>query len=105
MQRVNTIGLYFGAYHNDNRFRLSIEGSKLIKPQKNFLELNEKSLNTYLSGENLFAEEIEKINHEDNCPFLIVKFKDENLGCMNLKDNVFLTYLSKSRKLDHNKLF
>lgn len=105
LQRINLVGLYFGTYHDDNRFRLSIEGSKLIKPTKNYIKLNKKALNTYISGENLFKEEVEEINMQDNCPFLIVQYENENLGCMNLKDNVLLTYLAKTRKLDFNKLF
>lgn len=105
LNRINSIGVYFGTYHDDNRFRLSLEGTKFIKPSKNYLILNQKSLNTYLSGENLFKEEVEKIDSSDNCPFLIVQYKNENLGCMNIKDNMLLTYMSKTRKLDFNKLF
>lgn len=105
IDRVNSIGLYFGTYHDENRFRLSLEGTKFIKPTKNFIVLNKKSLNTYLSGENLFKEEVEKIDFSDNCPFLIVQYENENLGCMNIKDNMLLTYMSKTRKLDFNKLF
>jgi len=105
LQRINLIGLYFGAYHDDNRFRLSLEGSKLINPTKNYILLNIKSLNSFISGENLFKEEVEKIDFENNCPFLIVRYEDENFGCMNIKDNMLITYLPKTRKLDFNKLF
>lgn len=105
IEKINLVGLYFGTYHDENRFRLSIEGSKFLKPKKNYIKLNAKSLNTYLSGENLFKDEVDEINIQDNCPFLIVQYENENIGCMNLKDNVLLTYLSKTRKLDFNKLF
>lgn len=103
--RVSSIGLYFGAFHDDDRFRLSIEGSKLINPKRNFVILKKEALSSYLSAENLFKDDLEYLNWEDNCPFLIVKFENENLGSVNVKGDVILSYLPKSRKLDYNKVF
>ena len=105
LDRVNMFGIYFGTMHTGDRFRLSLEGTKFITPTKNFIKIGKKALESYIAGENLFKTEVEKYDWNDNCPFLIVLYENEQLGSMNLKDDMFLTYLPKSRKLDHGKLF
>ena len=105
LQRVNSLGIYFGIYHSETKFRLSLEGSKMIKPTKNYIKLNEKAMKSYVTAENLFVDEVEQIEFTNSAPFKIVKYNDDNLGCMSHRDNEFLTYLSKSRKLDFGKVF
>lgn len=105
LERVNSLGLYFGTMHDKDRFRLSIDGSQLIDAKRNFVLLNEDSLKNYISGENLFKNEVEKINWEDNSPFLIVKYGDDNLGCVNVKGNEILSYVPKSRRLSSSRIF
>lgn len=103
--RINTIGLYFGTLHDGNRFRLSIEGSKFVNPQSNYIYLSESTVKNYLSGENLFENEIEEINYKNNAPFLIVIYNNHHLGCVSKKDNEFLNFIPKARRLDFNKMF
>lgn len=105
IDRINSFGLYFGTFHDEERFRLSFEGSRFIKPTKNYVKLNDVSFKSYITAENLFRDEVEEINWEDHCPFLIVIYNEENLGCVSPKDKMFLNYLAKSRKLDHNRVF
>ncbi len=105
IERVNSIGMYFGTFHDNNRFRLSLEGSRFIKPKKNYVIINENTLKSYLSAENLFKDEAEIIDYSQDCPFLIVVHNSENLGCISVKDNMLLNYLPKSRKLDFNKVY
>lgn len=106
LERINSIGVYFGVYHDEKRFRLSLEGSKFIKPTKNYIKINSKEiLSSYLSAENLFHSEVELINVNNNYPFLIVQFENENLGCVSNRETELLTYMPKSRKLDYNKVF
>ncbi len=106
LPRTNSIGLCFGTYHDDERFRLSIEGTQLIKPKKNYVELKDlDSLKSYLAAENVFKSDLKYYNHENNCPFLIVKYKENNLGSVSPKGDVILNYVSKSRKLNYNKVF
>ena len=106
IDRINSIGLYFGTYHDEERFRLSIEGSQLINPKRNFVELkDENSLKSFLAAENIFKNELKSFNHEDNCPFLIVKYKNYFLGSISPKNYLILNYTPKSRKLDYNKVF
>ena len=105
LKRINSQGLYFGTYHDNNRFRLSMEGTQLIEPKRNYIILNEKSLKNYISGENLFKEEAEEINWEDKSPFLIVKYEDDNLGSVNIKEDFIINYVPKSRRLNFDRLF
>lgn len=105
LKRVTNVGLYFGTYHDEDRFRLSIEGSQFIKPTKNFLVLKEENLKSYLATESLFVEEIKEYNWQENAPFLIVIYNNENIGCINIKEKEILNYIPKSRKLNFNKLF
>ncbi len=105
IERINSVGIYFGTMHDDETIRLSIEGTNMIKPKKNFIELTPESLKSYLAAENLFLEEVKEVNNDKTYPFLIVKYEKENLGCVSIKDNMFLNYTSKSRKLDYNKVF
>jgi len=105
LPRVNNFGIYFGTFHSGDRFRLSLEGSKFIIPKRNYVLLNEKGFKNYIAGENVISDEVEKYDWQDNCPFLIVLYNSDRLGSVNLKDGVFLTYLPKSRKLDHGKVF
>ena len=123
--RINSLGIYFGTFHNGDRFRLSIEGSKFVKPTQNYVKLNETSFKSYITAENLFKEEVEEISKTGDCPFLIVVYGDENLGSVSIKEtsqtsrvsegsgivlnknssNEILTYMPKSRKLDYNRVF
>ena len=104
LDRVNGVGLYFGTFHDDERFRLSIEGSRLINPKKNYAVLKDEFLKSYLAAENLFEEELEKVSYEGG-DFLIVQIGENNLGCVSKKEKEFLSYVPKSRKLDYDKVF
>ena len=104
-ERINSIGIYFGTYHNETRFRLSLEGSKFIKPTKNYIKINKEILKSYVAAENLFTNEVEMINCEPTAPFKIVTYENENLGCVSHREKELLTYMPKSRKLDYNKIF
>lgn len=103
--KFSSVGIHFGSFHDGDRFRLSLEGSKFVNPTKNFVKISFDSLKSYLAAENLFKSEALELDWQDNAPFLIVIFKNENLGCISVKEDLLLTYLPKSRKLDYNKVF
>jgi NOL1/NOP2/fmu family ribosome biogenesis protein len=108
IRKIVSTGIYFGTILNNKlRFRLSIEGSRLIKPKINFIELDKENLSKYLSAENLFENEIKNIsvNKENFSEFLIVKFENVNIGVVSFKEGIFLNYIPKSRKINFNKLF
>jgi len=103
-KRITGIGMYFGTFPDEKRFRLSIEGSKLIKPKKNYIKLNKKSILSYISGENLFKDEI-KINTDNTAPFLIVQYNEDNIGVTSVSENIINTFIPKGRRLNFNKMF
>lgn len=103
--RILNCGMYFAKEHDNNRIRLSQEGAQLLKPIKNVLVLTEKGFASYICGESLFLEEGQELDCDGKCPFLIAKYKDVFLGCVSRKDPYYLNYISKGRKLDHNKVF
>ena len=105
LPKINSMGMYFASIHDNKRIRLSIEGSKLIKPKKNYIILNKDNLKSYVAGEDLFIDEIKNVNFDKKAPFLIVRYEEQNIGCMNLKDKILMSYVPKSRRLDFNKIF
>ncbi len=105
LERVNSLGIYFGIFHSETKFRLSLEGSKMIIPTKNYIKLDEKAMKSYVTAENLFVEEVEQVKFTDSAPFKIVVYNKDNLGCMSHREKEFLSYMSKSRKLDYGKVF
>ncbi len=106
LPRINSVGMYFGTYHDDQRFRLSIEGSSLLEPTKNYIELKDKNaLKSYISAENISKEEISFCDHSNHCPFLLVKYQKKIIGSVSPKEGMYINYIPKSRKLEYSKLF
>ncbi len=105
LQRVNALGIYIGSMLDSGKFRPSLEGIRLINPRTNVITISEKILASFLAGENLFKDEIESINENNNTPFLGVKFKEDFIGIVGVQEREYTNYLSKSRKMDFNKVF
>ena len=115
--RINTIGLYF-AEVKDNNIRLSIEGSQIIGPKakKNVLELNEKEVKEWMRGNDLerlsfhqpqdggktnLEKMREHFDKETNLSgFLIIKDKDDYLGCGKRRDGEVLNFIGKARRIN-----
>jgi NOL1/NOP2/fmu family ribosome biogenesis protein len=91
--RINSIGLYFAELPHDE-VRLSIEGAQLIGKDctKNVVELNEKEARDWLKGFDLFKETKEK-------SFVILKHKDDFLGCGKATGEKILNFVPKNRRL------
>ncbi len=87
--RINSLGLYFGAFGNG--FRLSIEGSQLIgsKAEDNIVELEDDK--EWLEGNDI------KVEGEDGLK--IVKCGNDFLGTGQLKNGVLINYLPKERRI------
>jgi len=92
--RVNTIGLYFAEMKN-NEIRLSIEGSQIIGPKanKNILELNQEEVKEWMKGNDLEKE-------GNFSGFLIIKNKDDYLGCGKYRDGEILNFVNKARRIN-----
>ncbi len=93
---VNSVGLYFGELRHE-QLRLSIEGSQIIgkKATKNVIELNEKQLQQWLSGEDLEATG----TGCENNSYAIIKHGSDFFGCGRIKDGKLLNFVPKARRL------
>lgn len=96
--RIDSLGMYFGEKVNEKEFRLTIEGSNLIgkKCSKNIVEISDDELEKWMRGEDLTSDS------EDNA-FVIIKHKQDFLGCGKLKEKVIKNFIPKSRRI-HSKL-
>jgi NOL1/NOP2/fmu family ribosome biogenesis protein len=92
--RINNIGVYFGEFKN-NELRLSIEGSQLVGPHatKNTIELNDKQTRKWLRGEDVDLD-------DDRKAFVILKYKDDFLGCGRLVNKKVLNFVPKARRVE-----
>ncbi len=92
--RINSIGLYLGTLY-DNEIRLSIEGSQLIgkKAKKNVIELDKKETKEWMKGIDLAKKTKEK-------GFVIIKHKDDFLGCGKAVNDKILNYVPKARRIN-----
>ena len=89
--RINSMGLYFCKIQN-GRIRLSIEGSQLVKGKKNVIEIEDSEVKKWLMGEELKTE-------KDLKGFVIIKNKNDYLGCGEAKEGRILNYVSKDRRI------
>ena len=89
--RVNSMGMYFGKLHN-KRLRLSIEGSQLVKGNRNVIEISDEEVKKWLRGEELKTE-------KDLKGFVIIKNKNDYLGCGEAKEGRILNYVGKDRRI------
>ncbi|MGV8162640.1 MAG: hypothetical protein ACP5N2_04900 [Candidatus Nanoarchaeia archaeon] len=91
--RIDSLGLYFGKYYNDG-FRLTIEGAQLIadKCKKNVIEISQEQKHEWLLGKDIKIE-----GHENS--FVILKWKNDILGCAKVKHENALNSIPTSRTL------
>lgn len=90
--RINNLGLYFCTREKDG-FRLSIEGSQMINPQKNFHNATKEQAIKWISGEN--------INTGDGKleGYAIVKYNDDAIGCGKFKEGEIINAVPKDRRI------
>ncbi|MBC8444307.1 hypothetical protein H8D83_01845 [Candidatus Woesearchaeota archaeon] len=91
--RIDSIGLYFGEYRRDE-VRLSIEGGQMIgkKVTKNIIELNDREAEEWLTGQDIHKK-------SNVSGFVILKHKEDILGCGRYKEEKILNYVPKERRL------
>lgn len=107
MKRVNSLGLYLGTLVDSGHIRLSMEGSQLLNQAKdNYVIVKDEYLSSYVSGENLFFEEVDKEVQNNKAPFLMIYDSEFNaLGTISKKEKEYLNYISKGRKMNFNRVF
>ena len=92
--RINSIGMYFGEMRNWE-LRLSIEGSQIVgkKAKKNVMELNEEEMKQWMRGNDLEKE-------GDLSGFILIKHKDDFLGCGKYREGKIVNFVGKSRRIN-----
>ncbi len=90
---IERVGVYFGKIQVDE-MRLSIEGVHLLKNQikKNIFELDKKQTEQWMKGQELNIKTGKK-------RFLIMKYKDDFLGCGKASAEKISNFIPKSRRL------
>jgi NOL1/NOP2/fmu family ribosome biogenesis protein len=88
--RVNNKALYFGKLEHDG-FRPTIEGAQLLKANKNVVELTQEEADLWMQG-----EDIPRMGHQG---FIILKFKEDILGCGMHKNDILRNMVPKERRL------
>ena len=95
---IERIGVYFARIMNDFP-KLSIEGTQILKEQisKNTFELNEKQSKEWMSGRDLNLVSQQK-------GFLVMKYKEEVLGCGKASENKVSNFIPKMRRLKNREI-
>lgn len=89
---IEIIGLYFAK--EEYGLRLSIEATQLLKNQitKNIFELNEEQMNEWMKGHELNIQTGKK-------GFLVMKYKNDLLGCGKASENKISNFVPKERRI------
>ena len=90
---LERIGIYFAKMIRDEP-KLSIEGAQILKDQikKNMFELNKEQAEQWMSGQELNIKTGKR-------GFLIMKYKDDLLGCGKASEEKITNFIPKSRRL------
>tara|TARA_Y100000034_G_scaffold45400_1_gene55842 strand:+ start:20607 stop:21065 length:459 start_codon:yes stop_codon:yes gene_type:complete len=90
---IERIGVYFAKIIKDE-IRLSIEGTQILKNQinKNIFELNKEQIDLWMKGQELNIKTGEK-------GFLVMKYKNDFLGCGKASIEKITNFIPKSRRL------
>ncbi|MDO8528597.1 MAG: hypothetical protein Q7S06_01745 [Nanoarchaeota archaeon] len=95
---IERIGVYFARIMNDFP-KLSIEATQILKEQisKNIFELNQQQSKEWMSGRDLNIQTEQK-------GFLVMKYKDEVLGCGKASENKISNFIPKMRRLKNKEI-
>ena len=90
---VEKIGIYFAKIINDN-IKLTIEGTQILKNQikKNIFELNSEQAEEWMMGRELNISTGLK-------GFVVMKNKEDFLGCGKASEHKITNFIPKSRRL------
>lgn len=90
---IERIGIYF-AKEQGSEIRLSTDGIHILRDQitKNILELNKEQLNEWMHGQELNIK-------TDSRGFIIIKHKEDYIGCGKASENKITNFMPKSRRL------
>jgi len=92
---IEKIGIYIGAiFLPTGEIRLSIEGTQIFKDQitKNLFEINEEKFGNWMQGEELNIKTGLR-------GIIVIKYKNNFLGCGKASENKIGNFIPKSRRL------
>lgn len=91
--KINSVGMYFGEFKKE-MMRLSIEGSQLIGPlaKKNVVEIPDVFVFPWLKGIDIAI----KVKGDG---FVIIKNRDDFMGCGKVMEDRILNFIPKARRL------
>src|SRR3989338_6794844 len=90
---IERVGIYFARVIGSD-VKLSIEGTNILKNQikKNIFNLDSKQLDEWMTGSDLQVKTGKK-------GFLVIKYKDDFLGCGKASEEKIGNFIPKSRRL------
>ncbi|MEK6824212.1 MAG: hypothetical protein AABY06_04215, partial [Nanoarchaeota archaeon] len=92
---IEKVGIYIGAiFFPTGEIRLSIEGTQIFKDQiiKNIFELNSEQIDNWMQGEELNIQTGLR-------GIIVIKHKNNFLGCGKASENKIGNFIPKSRRL------
>lgn len=92
---IERVGIYFAKIMpGEDSIKLSIEGTQALSSQikKNIFEINEEQMDSWMKGEDL------QIN-TGRRGFLVIKYKEDFLGCGKASEHKIGNFIPKSRRL------
>lgn len=100
---VEIIGLYF-AFQKDNELRFSFDSLFLAKDaKKNILEINGEQFKQWISGQEIEINEEQKAGLKDSqTQYILLKYKDDVIGCGKYTQTKVLNFIPKERRLRLN---
>jgi NOL1/NOP2/fmu family ribosome biogenesis protein len=98
---IERIGVYLGKIAENERIRLSLEGSQILKNQinKNIFEMTKSQLDEWIKGNEILVK-----NSENFRDFLIMKYQDDFFGTGKASENKITNFIPKSRRLKERKV-
>ncbi|MGQ4913302.1 MAG: methyltransferase RsmF C-terminal domain-like protein [Candidatus Asgardarchaeia archaeon] len=95
--RLHSIGFYFGEL-DDNLIRLSFDATQVFakKIKKNIIEVNDEQAKAWFEGYDIKIPE--DIAERYNERYVVLKYKDDFIGCGKVKNGKVWNYVPKDRR-------
>ncbi len=105
--RVETTGLYLAFVKKTDKeneknqdFRLSFDSSVILKnATKNIIDLDEEQMKIWISGQDMDINEKIAKDPKLTYPFILLKYKNEIIGCGKLAQDKILNFVPKERRI------
>jgi len=97
--RVQKVGLYFGFFESEKKFRLSIEGTQIIGKlaTRNVVELSSEEAEIWMRGLDLEKKLPESSNVSNGA--VILKHGNDFLGCGIYREGKVMNMIPKERRI------